>query len=115
MFVSKVALKSHTKQSHDLNRPFICSICSQTFKLKEKLDHHIARKHEFRNCETCPYCEKQFSRLKAHKPICPAKNGSLANRPRFQCPNCDKIYFDQWGLLNRHKCSLNRHLKNASK
>ena len=113
-FASNGGLQNHTAHCHDLKRPFICSICSQTFKLKEKLDHHIARKHELRNCETCPYCKKEFSRLKAHKPICPAKNDSHANRPRFQCPNCDKIYFDKWSLLNRHKCSLNRHLKNAS-
>ena len=112
-FASNGGLQNHAAHCHDLKRPFICSFCSQTFKLKEKLDHHIARKHEFRNCETCPYCEKQFSRLKAHKPICPAKNnGSHANRPKFECQNCDKIYIDK-SSLNRHNCSLNRHLKNV--
>ena len=100
-FASKVGLQKHTDHCHDLKRPFICSICSQAFKLKEHLDHHVARKHELRNCETCPYCAKQFSRLSAHKLICPSKVGSHVDRPRFMCPNCDKVYLDK-GALNRH-------------
>ena len=74
------------------------------FTSKELLDHHIARVHELRNCETCPHCNKQLSRLKAHLQICRAR-WSEAERRRFKCSNenCDKIYQD--------KSTLNKHIK----
>ena len=69
-----------------------------------KLPYHFARTHELRNCEPCPHCNKQYSRLKAHLETCSAIR-TQAERKRFKCPNCGKFYVD--------KSSLNKHIKNT--
>ena len=91
-----------------MNRPHKCLACFKTFTSKELLDHHIARVHELRNCETCPYCNKQYSRLKAHLGICPA-SVFKSEKQKFKClnENCDKAY--------EHKHSLNKHAKECPK
>ena len=81
-------------------RPFHCSKCSKTFNDKKLFEHHVARAHEMRNCEKCPHCSKQFSRLKAHLLICSAK-WFRTERRKFEGLHCDKIYLDK-GLLNKH-------------
>ena len=92
------------QHAHNKTRPFACSVCQKTFASKEGqkgLDNHIARFHEFRNVESCPYCGKQYSRLEAHSKTCSA-NPNL-ERKIYLCPNCDKVY--------QEKSSLNLHVK----
>jgi hypothetical protein len=76
------------------------------FNDKNLFEHHVARAHEMRNCEKCPDCGKQFSRLKAHLLICSAK-WSHTERRKFECLDCNKIYLD--------KGSLNKHIKDCCK
>ena len=79
-----------------MSKPFHCSICSKTFNSKELLEHHVARAHEMRNCEVCPHCSKQFSRLKAHLLTCSVKwSGKEKERRKYECPDCDKTYLDK--------------------
>ena len=72
------------------------------FNDKNLFEHHVARAHEMRNCEICPHCSKQYSRLKAHLQTCSVK-WSHTERRKFECLKCDKIYLD--------KSSLNKHMK----
>ena len=98
-FACRSNLLSHDKGAHDTtNKHFQCSNCSKTFKSTAKLEHHFARIHELRNCQTCPHCGKLYSRLKAHLLTCNVQGG----RDKFQCGSCEKTYF--------HKRYLNEHL-----
>jgi len=100
------------ENTHDPNRPFGCSVCQKRFNSKETHDQHVSVVHELKNCEICPHCEKPFSRLKVHLKSCSVKFGgnrwsNPSSRPSFECPNCDKIYFDKQGF--------NKHIKKCSK
>ena len=61
---------------------------------------HIERYHEQRNVENCPYCHKQYSRLKAHLETC---ESGPSERKRYFCSYCNKSW--------KHKCNLNKHMK----
>ena len=70
--------------------------------MNQYLEHHISRIHELRNCETCPYCGKIYSRLKAHVLTCPVRH-PVNDRPRIPCEDetCDKSFLDRT-YLKRH-------------
>ena len=72
--------------------PFQCSKCSKTFNSTTQLEHHIARVHELRNCETCPHCGKIYSRLKAHLLTCNVRG---LDRVAHECPGCDRKFLDE--------------------
>ena len=74
------------------DRPFQCSKCSKTFNSTTQLEHHIARVHELRNCETCPHCGKIYSRLKAHLLTCNVRG---LDRVAHECPGCDRKFLDK--------------------
>ena len=72
-FSTSELLKSRQTNAHDMSRSFHCSKCIKTFNDENFFEHHVARTHEWENCEKCPHCSKQFSWLKAHLLICSAK------------------------------------------
>ena len=97
-FTSDPLFKRHLQVAHDPTRPYECSTCFQTFRSKEKLDHHFERRHNLRNCEDCPYCGKQVSRLKPHMEICNAKFKD-GKRPMYECSNgCGATFINKEGL-----------------
>ena len=102
-FSKEASLKSHMIVSHSSeNKPFQCSKCSKTFKTTAQLEHHIARFHELRNVETCPHCGKLYSRLIAHLENCNVKFGGVDQRPRIECGGCDKSFLTK-KALNEHR------------
>merc|ERR1712200_328717 len=90
----------HHRRAHSKDKPYQCSKCAKTFTTTARLEHHIARIHELKNCETCPYCGKIYSRLKAHVLTCPVRN---PERPKIPCDDetCDKTFLDR-SSLKRH-------------
>ena len=86
---------------------FTCSVCHRTFNSKDGhkgLDQHFARFHELRNVENCPYCGKQFSRLKVHVPI---SSANPIKRKLYQCPTCLITY--------QKKNTFEEHIKKKCK
>ena len=65
------------------------------------MEHHVARIHELRNCETCPHCKKLYSRISVHLVRC--LENPDRKLERLKCPGCDKTYSDSK--------SVNVHLK----
>ena len=64
-FSRRHTLNKHIRGAHGTeNKPFQCSSCSKTFKSTTKLEHHFARFHELRNVQSCPHCGKLYSRSK---------------------------------------------------
>merc|ERR1712223_1606514 len=98
-FSRRHTLNKHIRGAHGTeNKPFQCSSCSKTFKSTTKLEHHFARFHELRNVQSCPHCGKLYSRLKAHLETCNAKGA----REIYQCGSCERNYL--------HKKKLTEHL-----
>ena len=98
---TKLLLDSHMKNVHSEEKPFKCEKCNYRFDSKERLEHHFARRHELRNCESCPHCGKQYSKLKVHIQTCNVR-WSGVDRPTFKCPNdCGKTFLAK-GYLKEH-------------
>ena len=113
--------------THSDIRPYQCSNCEASFKLKEKLEEHMLRKHSDYRPYQCIVCEARFKvkgdlskHLRArHSEIlpyqcndCDAKfkmKGELDKHMRtkhsdiltYQCSNCDNR-FKLKGNLNQH-------------
>merc|ERR1711974_517829 len=77
--------------------------CFKTFNFEDKLNQHISKEHEQKNCKSCPYCGKQFVWLNHHLKTCDKKweNSENSERPKFECPNCKKSY-STTGILRAH-------------
>jgi len=73
--------KAHLK-THEDDKPYRCTQCSQTYTVPENLRLHVAIHNE--DNLTCPECFKSFSRLASFKQ-------HLSNHVReelFVCPEC---------------------------
>ena len=100
-FSNKFDLTDHRREVHD--KIIKCAQCQKTFNFKESLDQHIAREHELKLGESCPYCKKHFFRLKAHMEVCNSRYPE-GERPTFECPlKCGKTFITKDGLWKHKK------------
>lgn len=94
---------SHTEEKHHMNEnhQFVCSECSKSFLSLRKLKRHFAvhLPDEVKLNQTCPYCDKKFSKrvnVQAH-----IRAIHLCERP-FVCEECGKS-FQTKGALKEHQ------------
>ena len=111
-FVALLVLKFYPRAGQDrmkisvhlLRNPCSSQLSTQAHKChsSQLLQRHFERIHELKNCETCPYCKKQFSRLKVHLETC-AMKVFRSERYKIQCQYCERSYLN--------KQDYNRHVK----
>lgn len=88
----------HYKTIHGTVRPFPCAHCDTTFKRKDTLAKHVARKHSNKFLFKCSTCGKSFNQ----KANLAQHERSHSTRKEFKCPQCPAQY--------RWRASLIQHI-----
>ena len=108
-------------------KPIDCEICHKTFKRREILKKHIARKHERLNNFKCDFCEKTFnhsSNLKNHVKYSHEDNAKEKEKHKnwqekrylrgdYKCSLCEKNLKTSMAY-SEHKNSVRCHLTQLS-
>lgn len=96
-------INAHLKEFHKSDG-IKCEQCLFVGYSQEILTTHIARSHKTNEIQTCPICNKTFTkRYKFNK----HKLSHNKERPH-QCPNCDNNYKTIWSLKH-HVASVHTH------
>ena len=62
----------------------------------------MEKEHEAKDLESCPYCGKQYKKLKVHLEICNDRwVGS--ERPTYKCITCNKILMSKDSVRGHRK------------
>lgn len=98
IFFTQNHLENHTETVHKcLDRNFICSTCSKSFKTSNNLQTHEAVHSE--RCFLCRFCDKTFTRsqdVKVHEKI-------HNDEKSFKCKQCDGEFKQQSNLIEHVK------------
>ena len=98
----KGTLKRHMKHVHSNERPYSCSQCSYSCKVKGTLTQHIKHVHSNERPFSCPQC--QYS--------CIAK--SILTKHVKQTHSNERPYIcSQCSYSSKAKCTLTQHMKNV--
>ena len=88
------SLKEHITAIHQ-NVPFLCEICSKSFRSRRMLNLHRSRIHGDNGKFTCGYCNKKMSCL---------KSVPRSHQQAYICINCLKSFYCK-SSLQRHAIS----------
>jgi len=106
-FTSSTKLVLHVSQSHSTDRPFMCSLCEQTFALADELETHHNDIHLRYKCEVC---REGFVRREAltshaeqlHAELRPDVSLSHSTDCPFMCSLCEQTFASANDLETHH-------------
>ncbi|KAG8237965.1 hypothetical protein J437_LFUL019048 [Ladona fulva] len=108
-FRSRIALKTHLKQTHSATFPCICGVCNRGFLSRIDLELH---KHVHVKEYSCEMCKMQFLTMenyKVHLRLCHGKSSA------FKCQICGReaytkgnfnLHLDTHSLVKKFECRV---------
>jgi len=92
---SKYGLRQHVNAAHseDTSKPFLCSFCTYSCRVRTNLEEHVFRRHGSNvsrravlTCSLCPFQTIKRSALRRHA------SSVHSDARTFPCPVCDKAF-----------------------
>lgn len=100
-FATRGAIKNHLIKVHfQSSASFFCHLCPMVFVEKHSYQNHLQAGHGIGKCETvsCDQCGKVLANAASLKSHMNSRHTDASEKPRFNCPHCDKFFFKKNNL-----------------
>ncbi|XP_063391846.1 zinc finger protein 607-like [Cydia fagiglandana] len=107
VFVAR--MKCHMLTHKDVDRPFKCSECDKSFKIKQHLYSHVTRVHSPKDdVMYCAQCDKQFKNSYSYNNHMKYASEHISKGLlTHSCTECSRV-FPNRGLLRQHVARVHR-------